>query len=580
MSGRYIALVCADGGSAGASAALATLLRDSGLHMLASSDRTALYASPETRSVLFPGQAVVIGDVFDNTGRPIVDADALLRFSGGAELEAHLLKHCWGDYVLFQLGGETGSAVRVMREPTGGVACLYRIQNGQGFITSDISLAVALNLCSRRIDWSYVAHALAFPFLRVTRTGLVDVSELTPGCAMTIADTGIDVQQVWSPWAFVMAPARHHDPYEAALEIRSAVTTAVKSWASKEGGCILLETSGGLDSSIVAACLREAQTPVVCCTLVMPVSGTDERFYAQYMAEHLGVELQPVPVGLDQPLVDFPLPPEHVVPMIGMLHYAINLVWEASADRHGVTCCLSGAGGDTVFCYLKGTAPVLDALKERGWAAALKTADDLSLLHRSPFWHVAQLALKKRLRGAAPPWQRDCTFLNRNRLPDAPDPHPWFNAPHGSLEGDRERIFDLIGTQSYRESTPRGTGRSTRYPLASQPVIEACLRVPTWMWFADGRDRAVARAAFADVLPEPIYNRRSKGTYANYCGAVYERNKELIRTYLADGLLREQGLLDVEELDRFLSSPLAPRDMSFLRIMDLCMIENWTRRQG
>lgn len=579
MSCRYLALISSNGGPACAPAMLANLVHASGLKKVASADRVALYASPETPYVCFPGQAVVVGELFTSAGRPIVDAEQLPRFSTGVELEAHLLKDCWGDYILFQLANGAGPAVRVMREPTGAVACLYQIQNGQGYVTSDISLPVALNLCRRRIDWSYIAHALTYLYFRVERTGLVDVKELTPGCSMIVADTGIEIRQVWSPWAFVTPPARHHDRRDAALDVRSAVETAVKSWANKASS-ILLETSGGLDSSIVAACLGEVKTPVACCTLVMPTSGTDERCYAQEMADYLGVELHPVDVDLDHSLVDFPVPPDSVVPLIGMMHCAINMAWEACADRLGVTCCLSGAGGDTVFCYLKGTAPVLDALKERGWAAALAAADDLSLLHRSTFWNVARLALKKRRRGPAPAWQRDCTFLDRDRLPDAPDAHPWFDTPRDTFEGDRERIFDLIGTQSYKESTPRGSGRSVRYPLASQPVIEACLRAPTWMWFADGRDRSVARAAFSHILPERIYNRRSKGTYANYCGTVYQRNREFMRSYLTEGVLRNQGLLDVEELERFFSTPLAPRDMSFLRTMDLCMVENWARRQG
>jgi len=151
--------------------------------------------------------------------------------------------------------------------------------------------------------------------------------------------------------------------------------------------------------------------------------------------------------------------------------------------------------------------------------------------------------------------------------------------PTHAYAGDIERITDLAGTQIFRDITLRGTRRWMRLPLLSQPVVEACLRTPAWMWIAGGRNRSVARAAFADQLPAPILDRRSKGSFAAYSGAVYRRSKQGMRTFLLDGQLRERGLLDVPALEAYFDAELAARDTSFMRIFALCMVENWVRNR-
>jgi len=114
-------------------------------------------------------------------------------------------------------------------------------------------------------------------------------------------------------------------------------------------------------------------------------------------------------------------------------------------------------------------------------------------------------------------------------------------------------------------------------PLLSQPVVESCLRIPTWMWISGGRNRAVARSAFADILPLEVLNRRSKGTFMNYLGEVFQRNKPQIQEFLLSGRLGERGLLDLTAIRSFMESDLPLHGYVFTRIFDLCRVENWVR---
>lgn len=264
---------------------------------------------------------------------------------------------------------------------------------------------------------------------------------------------------------------------------------------------------------------------------------------------------------------------------MSVLQYVSQEAMAAAARTHGATSFFSGGGGDTVFCYAPGAVPAADAFREISLSAGLAAVRDLSTLHQCTYWKAGRLTLKKLLRGAKVPFKANTSFLNPSITIPELDRHPWFTAPTGTLAGDQERIADLAGTQVFRDGAPRGSTHWLRLPLLSQPAMEACLKAPTWMWIAGGENRAIARAAFADRLPRDVLERRSKGTFMNYFGAIYERKKSHIREYLLTGHLQAQGLLDTKALEDFFETVLPPRDTSFMRTFDLCMIENWIRHQ-
>ncbi|KQZ70965.1 asparagine synthase [Rhodanobacter sp. Root561] len=552
-------------------------LHAAGLICKMESASTRVFVSLGVPTLAIPGHGVIIGQIFTQDGQPILQR---LDIGGSAsELANHLLQNIWGDYLAVFADRDGGSAITLLREPSGAVPCVYSLTEGEGFVTSDIGLAVDLELYRREVNWQAIAHGLSFPYLKTARTALKSVKELLPGSMLTCGGKDVSVRCAWSPWRFVESDFRHEDPRIAAEHVRTAVSTTVKALSS-ESGRLVVELSGGLDSSIVAACLRSASLRTTFCTLVMPVAGTDERPYARLVTEALGQELCQAEVGFDDVRLEFPVPRSSVVPAIGILQNATNEAWEAARIRHGATNFFSGDGGDTVFCYLKTAAPAADAFKERGFTAGIAAIGDLAALHRCTVYKAGRLTLKKMLRRPRDSWKEDRTLLHPAHVATVPEHHPWMDAPLRALPGDRERIHDLIGTQLFRDASPRGVEHSTHFPLLSQPVMEACLRVPSWMWIADGQNRAVARQAFADQLPRDILERRSKGSYTGYMAAAYIRNKLKIREFLADGQLIANGLVDRPALLNFFARDLSPQDLSFLRVFDLCAAENWVRQQG
>lgn len=553
------------------------LLRAQGMICKLESASTRVFVFADAPSLAIPGHGLLVGQVFTNDGQPISQRLDLDGSTG--ELASRLLQCIWGDYLAILVDSNDSSAITLLRDPSGAVPCAYSLVDGEGFVTSDISLAVDLGLYRREVNWQAIAHGLNFPYLKTARTALKHVRELLPGSVLTCRRKDVSTSSAWSPWRFVERDARHKDPRVAAEGVRAAVSNVVRALSAGEGR-FMVELSGGLDSSVVATCLRHALLRATFCTMVMPVTGTDERPYARLVTDALGQELIPVKIGFDNVHLEFPVPRSSVVPVIGIPQNATNEAWEAAAIQYGVDSFFSGGGGDTVFCYLKTAAPAADAFRERGVMAGIAAIEDLAALHRCTVFKAGRLALKKMLHRPRTTWKEDRAFLNPCWATNTLEHHPWMDVPTGALPGDCEKILDLIGTQLFRDATPRGAERSTHFPLLSQPVMEACLSVPTWMWITDGRNRAIARQAFVDHLPQGILDRRSKGSYMGYMVSTYMRNKPRMREFLGEGLLCAHDLLDRSALANFFAKDLTPRDLSFLRIFDLCATENWVRQQG
>ena len=580
MCYRYIALSGNFAGNPeGAGWSLADPLRNLAMECRGRVGCVALFATKETPALHLPGGGMLLGDLYDEGGRPVTDLAVLQHLSTQSALRQHLLDHYWGEYLLFQPAEQGTDSTTLMRDPSGGMACAYSLQNGNGFITSDLAIASKLGLHRDRIDWDFVHHCLIYPHMKISRTGLAGVNELLPGCMLALDGETTCTTLAWTPWTFVAPAQRHSDPVAAAKTIREVIAMVVQAMAGTDRS-LLLELSGGLDSSIVGASLAGARARVTCCTAVTPLPGADERRYASQIAEQLGVELLQQPLDFNEADIDFPLPSHSLRPAAWMLSRAVARAMDEEASHQNVRSHFSGSGGDTIFCYLTSAAPAADAFRERGLAAGCQAIIDLSRLHGCTVAKASRLMLRKlclRPRQACKP---DYSLLAQTDLAPPLELHPWFSAPANALPGDRERIFDLAGSQMFADATLRAGHRRVRMPLLSQPVMEACLRIPTWMWISGGQNRAVARSAFATQLPQDVLERRSKGTFMNYTSGIYSRNKETIRRFLLDGYLQSHGLLDPHKLNLFLDSQLPARDRSFIRIFNLCMIENWIRNHA
>ena len=113
-------------------------------------------------------------------------------------------------------------------------------------------------------------------------------------------------------------------------------------------------------------------------------------------------------------------------------------------------------------------------------------------------------------------------------------------------------------------------------PLMSQPIIELCLAIPSWLWIANGRNRAVARSAFEPMLPAIVSARTQKGGPGDFHLSIYRRHRDILHARLREGVLAAAGILDPSLLDAR-DDPTWRGTARIDRILALSAAENWAR---
>jgi asparagine synthase (glutamine-hydrolysing) len=97
------------------------------------------------------------------------------------------------------------------------------------------------------------------------------------------------------------------------------------------------------------------------------------------------------------------------------------------------------------------------------------------------------------------------------------------------------------------------------------------------LWCSGGNNRAVARQAFADVLPSAIIDRRGKGSPDSFVIEIFEANRGALQALLEDGLLASHGLLDSDRVRAVLADTAPVRGSAYGRVMQLADVEAWAR---
>ncbi|EJL37544.1 asparagine synthase (glutamine-hydrolyzing) [Caulobacter sp. AP07] len=510
--------------------------------------------------------ALAIGAVF-----PRLDGG---RSRAGGDKGRRLLEAFWGGYVAVL---DQADHVEVLRDPSGAAPAYWIARDGLTVVGSSLEVLLDLGGPAPRVDWPAVADMIAYPQVRAERTGLEQVRELLPGQSLRIRLGGPEGAWLsWSPWRFAAPGAALTDRPAATEALRTTVAACVAAWAG-EYSTILLELSGGLDSSIIAASLRLAGRSVDCVNIVTPTAEGDERGFARLAAQGhrlheravfaRGVDVRQARVGR------LPRPGAHA------LLRPIETAFVETARAVGAEAFFSGLGGDNVFCSLSSAAPASDALLTAGPGPRFfKALDDLSRLHACTPWTAGQLALRKAFRsGAMGRLPADASFLAPGRAPARPPHHPWMTAPTGALPGKHDHIRSLLLAQAYLDRYAHAAQGPVVFPLLSQPIVELCLRIPTWLWIADGQNRAMARDAFDGPLPETVVRRRSKGGLNAFVAAVFEDNLGPLADQLLGGRLDRAGLIDAAAVRAVLANPGGASGKTLFRLLQLADVEAWAR---
>lgn len=584
MLARYLAIIEPPGQPT--SDAIGSLARGAvlgaGLKQALSLDGLQVFIDPEMHIVNLPGgKGLVLGQLFKGKTAPdrIVDAGQLHDIVGSEWPASRFFAACWGAYLVLARDTRSGR-IRILRDPSGTVPCYYMQVQGAMVIMSGPDILLQCGAACPDIDWTAVAEHLLADQLRRPATCLRGITELLGGLCLTVdSNGGHEISTCWSPWDFASRERQIADPDIATRQLRDVVLGCVGAWG-RQYRHILLGLSGGLDSSIVAACLAHASANFSCVTFTTADRRGDERHYARLVADAFGISLYAEPRRIEG--IDISLSHAGHLPRPIARSFAqeSDRIYCEIGERIGADAFFSGGGGDNVFAYMKSAAPIADRFLSEGVSrGAFDTACHMALLTNVSLWRAMALAVRRAyLRKRAYRWPCNTRYLNPGALEHVHVPaHPWLEPPPGALPGKAVHVAWLLAIQNHLEGNRRERHHPSLSPLMSQPIIETCLQIPSWLWCDGGRDRAIARMAFAGHLPAQILDRRSKGSPDSFVVEIFETHRPVIRDLLCGGLLAAQKLVLPDLIAADLAQ-LRPADhMLMSRIMALVDVEAWLR---
>lgn len=552
---------------AGASAALARRLTEPVRAALAQAGcpeaapiapNLRLFAAPSLPRFHFQGGgAALIGTAHGVGGTAQLrstDPEAFARdvATGTAIVDRH-----WGGYIAITAGPD--GRIHIVRSPSVALPCYVATVDDILVVTSDCRLLGISGLSPPRVDPYRLAGFLCAPNLRTAMTALGGVDELLPGYRLRGSPQAWDQQPCWSPWPHATGWAGFADPIEAQRTLRAAIVGSV---ATELGGSgpKLLSLSGGLDSAIVACAMTEAGIAFKAVNFATRQRTGDERIYARALANHLGFPLIEAEERLD--LVDLETSSAAHLPRPCARAFAQSADKQQLAlveDRNGAGATfVHGGGGDSIFAYLRSARPVADAWLDHGLAQALRTARDLSVITETSLWETLRGGVRFLAQGRRRyRWPIDTSLLAADiRSLPAGARHDWLEPPVDMHPGKVLQVAFTLGIQNRLEGYLREREGPNIAPLLAQPVVETCLRIPTWMWCTGGVNRAVVRAAFADRLPDAILRRTTKGTPGSLLFELVDARRPQIRAMLLEGRLAGAGLVDGSAVEAVLRQPL------------------------
>ena len=494
----------------------------------------------------------------------------------------------WGRYVAFLREG-SGSKQWILHDPTSTLLCFQTRLGPVSIFFSDLQDLQSLNLTHWEIDENALRRRAALTMVDAGNL-LKNVERLYGGeCVELHGGSAPRRQFYWNP--LTVADTDIIDDEDVAIRaLHASLKSSVHTWASCHKS-IVVRASGGLDSSIVAGCLADASSRprINFFTTFMPRNVNETTLsWARTMAAHLSIEPRE---HARYPQVDWSgmlRTPPSPQPECDLGSLELSVAEQEFATECGATAIFTGDGGDSLFGSIPARFAAREFLRRRGLQWGIwKVAQDVALMRDLTVWSVLSDALSSRRHGEPNllvQYSHLRTLVSRDIL-DAYQrtdtaAHPWYEVPNSQRPWStimRIGTFSQLTPLFDPRSNPAKITPEYVLPIFSQPAAEICLRTPLHLTISRGRDRIVARKAFAREVPAQILNRYWKDHPTGHIERMITVNLPWIRELLLDGVLARLGIIDKSRFEKQLGAA-STKSMTFGgEIFNLVCDEAWAR---
>jgi len=547
-------------------------------------------ADPGLRSYVLPDQAgVVLGRLFTaDLSKAHFARDGHVDTWATREIVRtagqHLVRNFWGGYVALLRDRESRRSYAI-RDCSGKLPCYFVRVSEVTIVFADSADLAPLGLPAFSIDWGYLAAFIYSSQSQIRACAFKQVTELLAGDELEVQGNSVRQMPIWDPVA--VCRQRRIDRYEEAVaQLREVAQKCINAWAHTYDP-ILHSLSGGFDSAVVLGCLSQSPThpKITCLTQFTSASYDDERRYARLAAARAGKTLHEVPMdsaaGFDSRLL---AGPQTLKPTVSGLSRLLEIeVINRVAAETATSVLWTGQGGDHIFLQTADSSSAADYLRIRGLRRGFLTAvHDAARLSRQPYTSVLKSAFnrKQSLGAHSDKPARTPYFVAPAALPadlDAYVSQPWKIRAEDLPSGKLMQIRLLAEVINRHRPIPRLERAPQHHPLLSQPLMELCLQVPTYLLIKGGKERALAREAFSDHVPSQIIRRRDKGSIVAHTTQMLRRDEPFVRELLLDGVLAGAGIIDPDTLKPYIADGQPFREEHLLPLLACIAAEVWAR---
>jgi len=515
----------------------------------------------------------------------------------------------WGDACLEHLRGMFAFAIwdkqqrrlLLARDRLGKKPLYYWHRDGLLVFASEPKALLRHPAVSRALDPVALEHYVAFGYTPAARSIFDGVAKLPPAHVAALADGALALRRYWSLPAGATLSTVSASAGELREQVRAHVRDAVRARLEADVplGVFL---SGGVDSSVIVACMRELNVARLATFSVGfgADASHDELPSARVVArrfetEHHEEVLEPkaadlasaVVRALDEPFAD---------------SSALATLAVAESTARHLKVALSGIGGDEVF---GGYPRYLGVRLAEAWTRLPRTlrAVPEALARRVPesarsrnvgdwarrFADGARRAMPERYIG----WTRffDAPALAALATPalarafdgdvEAAHRAAWAARGHGDAVDGAWRIDlttylpDDLLTMADRMSMARSL--ELRAPFCDHRLIEWSLGIAPATKLAGWSLKALLKSAFADVLPAEIVRRRKQGFMIPLSRWLRTDLRHVVEDTLAPDRVRARGLWRPDVVGRLVSEHVSGARTHGDRLWTLAMLELWMR---
>lgn len=507
--------------------------------------------------------------------------------------------HLVGDFAFALWDSEPGRLF-CARDPAG-VKPLHYAETGSAlYFASDASQILASGEISPDLDGTALMDLLLGVFHAPERSAYAAIRRVPPGCCLTWAPGALRVRRYWRPDR--RDPILHASEEAYVEEFRELLDRVISDHGHTAEGRVAVMTSGGLDSSSLAALIQKRSSgrdpnsrPIAVTHAFERFSECDETRYVRRLVDETGIEHAVIPV---EDHSGFEAARDSAADHPSCLGGDVSSETFRTLERLGAGVVFWGFGGDSLFDASRlqfvdharngrwgRLLPWMRAARRegRGWVSVLGSFVVAPLLPREVKRWLDRARGRHRL-FHVPEWisadVRDHLDVDRRVRPEYPRRFRSF-----ARQRQYEYVVGLaqqgpaIDGWSFRGAQ---AGIDARFPFLDRRLAEYLLAVPLTLGARPGSSQTkfLLRRAMSEDLPVEIRQRSDKISWRPWIRhLLLEEWRDDVRALLHDSKLGELGLVDgprlLDHYDELTGRE--PQGAELGRLSFVLLMERWLR---